>query len=69
MNWSLINQGSVSFRGSYDQVIDHAVERGIAEFEPRMSQTGEAVDRIRLASGVHITLTASEARFCMRRAA
>lgn len=69
LRFSLIAHGSVAFRGSYDQCLDFAVERGLAEAERRYSLTGEPVDRVRLGQGVNMTLTAAEGRFLMRRAA
>ena len=69
MRFSILAHGSVAFRGSYDQCLDFAVERGLAEAERRYSLTGEPVDRVRLGAGVNMTLTASESRFLMSRAA
>lgn len=69
MKWSLIAHGSVAFRGSYEQCLDFAVDRGIAETERRYSLTGEPVDRVRLGERVNMTLTAAEGRFLMRMAA
>ena len=69
IRFSLIAHGSVAFRGTYDQCLDFAVDRGLAEVERRYSLTGEPVDRIRLGAGVNMTLTAAEGRFLMRRAA
>lgn len=69
LRFSLIAAGSVAFRGSYDQCLAVAVDRGLAEVERRIAATGEAVDRFRLGERVHMTLTASEGRFTMRRAA
>lgn len=69
LRFSLIARGSVAFRGSYDQCLDFAVDRGLAEAERRYARTGEPVDRVRLGQGVNMTLTAAEGRFLMRRAA
>lgn len=52
MKWSLIAHGSVAFRGSYDQCLDFAVERGLAETERRYARTGEPVDRVRLCEAI-----------------
>ena len=31
MKWSLLAHGSVAFRGSYKDCLDHAVDHGLAE--------------------------------------
>jgi len=69
LRFSLLANGSVAFRGSYDQCLDFAVERGLAETERRYARTGDPVDRVRLGERVNMTLTAAEGRFLMRRAA